>query len=364
MTSSSDPIHIQIGGRKSKLAVLQSYTVKKLLETKYPNIKCDVLALSTLGDQVLLQPLYTFGGKSLWTKELEVLLLGPVDNYPKLDLIVHSLKDMPTHLPAEFELGAIVNRQDPRDAVCMKKGSTYKKLEDLPDGSVVGTSSIRRSAQLLKNFPNLRFESIRGNIQTRFKKLDDPLGIYSCVVLANAGLVRLGLQPRISQLLDAPDMYYAVGQGALGIEIRSDDDRIKDILKSLEDLSTTYCCLAERSLMRYLEGGCSVPLGVHSNFDEETGKLTLKAILVSPDGRESIEDEVSSIVKDKDSAEIVGITLGSRLIENGAQRILDTVDTHTVNEPPSAIMTDCSGTNTPEPPVMMNPDVNRIHKVN
>lgn len=217
-TSQLDISHIQIGGRKSKLAVVQLELVKKAIQDIYPEIDCSILALSTLGDKVQTQPLYSFGGKSLWTKELEILLMDRVDEFPQLDLIVHSLKDMPTHLPEEFELGCIFQREDPRDAIVMKLGSPYRHLRDLPAGSIVGTSSIRRLSQLIKNYPHLKFESVRGNIQTRLRKLDDPENEYCCLILASAGLIRLGLGDRITSCLD--DVYYAVGQGALGIEIK------------------------------------------------------------------------------------------------------------------------------------------------
>ncbi|CAI5759059.1 unnamed protein product [Candida verbasci] len=319
----NDISHIQIGGRKSKLAVIQSELVKKAIE-ETSNIPCSILALSTLGDKVQTQPLYTFGGKSLWTKELEILLLDAIDEFPKLDVIVHSLKDMPTNIPEGFELGCIFNREDPRDAIVMKQNSAYKSLKDLPKGSIVGTSSIRRSSQLIKNYPHLKFESVRGNIHTRLCKLDDENNEYSCLILASAGLIRLGLSDRITSYLD--DMYYAVGQGALGIEIRKDDEKIKSVLKKIEDKKATICCLAERSLMRYLEGGCSVPLGVHSDYNEITNELVLKGIIVSPDGTKYIEDEVKSVIKERQDCELIGITLGDKLKAKGAKEILDAID--------------------------------------
>ena len=306
-----DISHIQIGGRKSKLAVVQLELVKKAIQDLYPEIDCSILALSTLGDKVQTQPLYSFGGKSLWTKELEILLMDRVDEFPQLDLIVHSLKDMPTHLPEEFELGCIFQREDPRDAIVMKLGSPYVHLRDLPAGPIVGTSSIRRLSQLIKNYPHLKFESVRGNIQTRLRKLDDPENEYCCLILASAGLIRLGLGERITSCLD--DVYYAVGQGALGIEIKKDNHQIKEILKQIEDPIATVCCLAERSLMRYLEGGCSVPLGVHSEYNEHTSILTVKGIIVSPDGTKSIEAQVcDKIVNREQDCERLGIELGDK----------------------------------------------------
>ncbi|EDK44447.1 porphobilinogen deaminase [Lodderomyces elongisporus NRRL YB-4239] len=329
--------HLQIGGRKSKLAVVQSQLVQQAIQKIYPDLPSSILALSTLGDKVQTQPLYTFGGKSLWTKELEILLMDGIDDeFPRLDLIVHSLKDMPTNLPEEFELGCIFQREDPRDAIVMKQGSPYKYLRDLPAGSIVGTSSIRRSSQLIKNYPHLKFESVRGNIQTRLNKLDDPSNPYCCLILASAGLIRLGLGGRITSCLD--EVYYAVGQGALGIEIRKDDHQVKEILKKIEDPVATICCLAERSLMRYLEGGCSVPLGVHSEYNESTKKLTLKGIIVSPDGSKSIEDEVTKTIESREDCEAVGIDLGDRLKAKGAKEILDSIDmTRNINARPTEV---------------------------
>lgn len=329
--------HVQIGGRKSQLAVKQSEIVREYILKQYPHLACSILALSTLGDKIQSKPLYSFGGKSLWTKELEILLLEKIDEYPKLDLIVHSLKDMPTNLPDEFELGCILDRTDPTDALVMKKGSPYKTLKDLPDGSIVGTSSVRRSSQLLKNYPNLKFDSVRGNIHTRLRKLDDENSPFECLILASAGLVRVGLGDRITQNLDAPDMYYAVGQGALGIEIRKDDYVMKEILQSIEDLPTTYCCLAERSLMRYLEGGCSVPIGVHTSFNKETNVLHFKGIIVSPDGLHSVEDEVTVKIGSKADAEEAGIKLGDLLIDQGGKDILENINFERINQPPSPV---------------------------
>lgn len=335
-TSQLDISHIQIGGRKSKLAVVQLELVKKAIQDLYPEIDCSILALSTLGDKVQTQPLYSFGGKSLWTKELEILLMDRVDEFPQLDLIVHSLKDMPTHLPEEFELGCIFQREDPRDAIVMKLGSPYTHLRDLPAGSIVGTSSIRRLSQLIKNYPHLKFESVRGNIQTRLRKLDDPENQYCCLILASAGLIRLGLGDRITSCLD--DVYYAVGQGALGIEIKKDNHKIREILKQIEDPVATICCLAERSLMRYLEGGCSVPLGVHSEYNQHTQILTVKGIIVSPDGTQAIEAEVCGKINDRDEdCERLGIELGDKLKAQGAQDILDSIDMTRINAKPTEV---------------------------
>lgn len=327
--------HVQIGGRKSKLAVIQLKIVKLEIEKVFPNIQCSILALSTFGDKVQLKPLYSFGGKSLWTKELEALLLEPIGDYPKLDLIVHSLKDMPTNLYEEFELGCILEREDPRDVIVMKKGSPYKTLRDLPSGSVVGTSSLRRQAQLLKTCPHLNFHDVRGNLSTRISKLDDPESPYACIILAAAGLIREGLSERISCALDAPDMYYAVGQGALGIEIRKNDPVMSPLLAQLEHRPTAYCCTAERSMMRVLEGGCSVPLGVNTSWDETTLELYFKGIIVSPDGTESVEASLTSIVNSKEDAVKSGEEMARKLTELGGRRILNSINFEKINEAPS-----------------------------
>lgn len=327
------PDQIFIGGRKSKLAVAQSEIVKSKIKENFPSISCPILALTTLGDQVQNKPLYSFGGKSLWTKELEILLLQDMGEYHQLDLIVHSLKDMPTNLPEEFELGCIIKREDPSDAVLMAKNSPYKSLQELPSGSVVGTSSVRRSAQLKKNFPHLIFESIRGNLQTRISKLDDDSTDFKCIILATAGLTRVGLEHRITQRLDASLMYHAVGQGALGIEIRNNDAIIKPILKTIEDVNATICCYAERALMRTLEGGCSVPIGVWTTYDDETKMLNLKALVISVDGQKHVEDEITMKIDDykKDSA-TCGEVLARKLIDLGAKEILDEINFDKINE--------------------------------
>lgn len=336
-SSKSDliPKQVFIGGRKSKLAVAQSEIIKGLIKQQFPNITIPILALTTLGDQVQNKPLYSFGGKALWTKELEILLLQDLGDYHKLDLIVHSLKDMPTNLPEEFELGCIVEREDPSDAVLMAKNSPYKCLEDLPNGSVVGTSSVRRSAQLKRNFPHLRFESIRGNLQTRISKLDDESTDFQCIILATAGLTRVGLEHRITQRLDSSIMYHAVGQGALGIEIRKDDAIMKSILGKIEDKVATICCYAERALMRTLEGGCSVPIGVSTHFNEETRLLKLKGLVISVDGTKWVEDEVSIEISTdnyKTDSDMAGCQLAHRLIEIGAKDILNEINFDKINE--------------------------------
>ncbi|SCU81196.1 LAMI_0B05138g1_1 [Lachancea mirantina] len=333
MSDKQEAEHIvRIGGRKSKLAVAQSHEIKNMIESEFPHLRCTIRALKTLGDQVQSKPLYSFGGKAVWTKELEELLYEE-DKEKRIDIIVHSLKDMPTSLPDGFEIGCVSPRVDPRDCLIMAKSSPYKGLDDLPDGSVVGTSSIRRSAQLRRKYPKLKFESVRGNIQTRLSKLDDPATPFACIVLATAGLVRVGLADRITQRFDASTMYYAVGQGALGVEIRSNDSWVKQILEKISDKHATVCCLAERSLMRTLEGGCSVPIGVESHFDEDSKTLRLRGIVVSVDGTQAVEDEYSMKIDNvRQDAIICGQQLAHRMAKNGAKKILDEINLSKVEQ--------------------------------
>lgn len=320
------PRHIRIGGRQSQLAVIQSEHVKSLIEEEFPDIKCTVFALQTLGDQQQSKPLYSFGGKALWTKELEDLLYDDNEEH-RLDIIVHSLKDMPTTLLDGFELGGITKRVDPSDCLVMPLSSPHKSLETIPAGSVIGTSSVRRSAQLKRKYPHLRFESIRGNLHTRIRKLDDPQNHFQCIILASAGLKRLGLEHRITTTFNNSVMYHAVGQGALGIEIRAKDEEMRHILNVICDECTTACCLAERQLMRSLEGGCSVPIGVESSYDKSTGRLHLGGIVVSVDGKDAVELSQESTVKDlmHDSIEC-GRLLADKMISSGAKEILEEIN--------------------------------------
>ncbi|OWB55213.1 hydroxymethylbilane synthase activity protein [[Candida] boidinii] len=323
---------LRIGSRKSKLAVKQSEIVGGVITKRFPQISTPIVTVSTLGDQFQNKPLYSFGGKALWTKELEILLLESVGEYEKIDLIVHSLKDMPTSLPDEFELGCILEREDPRDALVMKLDSPYKSLGDLPDGSVVGTSSVRRSAQLLKNFPHLQFKSVRGNINTRLSKLDDPEQGYDCIILAAAGLLRLNLDSRITQYLNEDIMYHAVGQGALGIEVRKNDPVLSKVCKEIIHFESAICCAAERSLLKFLEGGCSVPVGCKTTYNESNKTLELKAIVLSTDGKESVEDKLTATVESIKDAQELGVNLAKIMIENGAKKILDEINFDKINE--------------------------------
>jgi hydroxymethylbilane synthase len=315
---------IHVGTRRSKLAVAQADSVTAALRAAHPEINFEIHAMATMGDKNQVTPLHDFGAKSLWTFELENGLLNG-----DLDLIVHCCKDMPTQLPAKCEVGAILDRENPRDVVVMKEGSSYKTLAELPEGSVVGTSSVRRSAQIARKYPGLKFKDVRGNLGTRLSKLDDPEGEYACLILAAAGLVRIDLGHRITQWLDSKTpgggMLYSVGQGALAIEIREGDAATKALLKPLEAANTALECYAERSVMRTLEGGCSVPIGVETEW-VEPGKMLMRAIVVSLDGSEAAEAERLGEIKTKEDAEEFGIEVARILVEHGAGKILEAIN--------------------------------------
>jgi hydroxymethylbilane synthase len=213
----------------------------------------------------------------------------------------------------------------------MKSGSPYKSLADLPTGSIVGTSSVRRSAQIHRNYPHLVFKSVRGNIHTRLTKLDDPESEYSCIILAAAGLIRCNFENRITKYLNEDEMYHAVGQGAIGIEIKKNNEKMRLLCSVIGCRSTTWKCVAERSLLRTLEGGCSVPVGVWTTLKEDN-ILQLKAIVLSVDGLESVEDvHEKKITCDKDPFDL-GIELAEKLIAKGAKKILDEINFSKIQE--------------------------------
>lgn len=225
-------------------------------------------------------------------------------------------------------LGAIPPRGDPRDAFVVKSGHSFQTLAELPPGAAVGTSSIRRTAQLALKYPHLRVLDVRGNIETRLAKLDAKDGPFDALILAAAGLIRIDLSHRISQFLDSKHggMLYAVGQGAIGVEVRDDDDNMKRLLAAIDHRPTSLACLAERSLLRTLEGGCSAPLGVETTWDPEAKELLeMKAVVVSPDGKESVDISQKREVNDPTSAEQFGIDAANNLIERGAGKILEEI---------------------------------------
>ncbi|EJT98877.1 porphobilinogen deaminase [Dacryopinax primogenitus] len=304
-----------IGSRASKLALIQANLVLSSLRIAHPTQSFDILTVSVEGDRNKSQALYLLGGKSLWTKELELELLGG-----GVDMIVHSLKDVPTTLPEGCELGAVLSREDPRDSLVVKSGLEYKTLEDLPQGSVVGTSSVRRVAQLKRTFPHLQFQDVRGNLDTRIAKLDAATGPYTALILARAGLVRMGWGERISSDLSAPSFLHAVGQGALGVEVRSGDQKVAELLRGVGDQATEWRTTAERAMLRVLEGGCSVPVGAHTVFQGQ--ELTLLGSVTSLDGTVHVQREVVGVVSSEEEAREVGERCARLLVQDGAGEIL------------------------------------------
>lgn len=400
---------VVLSSRKSELAVRQAKQVQTLLEERYgltspalaesdsldpqqtqesadirsflqsfaPEsgvirpIQFSTRTMSTLGDLNLKSPLYVIGGegRSIWTKELEVALMAGA-----VDAIVHSLKDVPTTMPEGVELAAILEREDPRDALVVKQGLPYKSLSEMPQGSVIGTSSVRRVSLLRRAYPQLMFSDVRGNINTRLAKLDAEDGPYTALVLAAAGLKRMELDHRITTYVSAPVMLHAVGQGSLAVEVRTPqgegeaaarDARIQHMVRSVSSWRATWRCAAERALMHRMEGGCSIPLGVSTHFDDhdaiegqlnerletpaemahsgialpdvkvsrvpppEGCRLTLSAVIVSLDGSRQCFHTHTKLCYNLMDAEQLGYEVGSELEhKQNARVILDEIEHH------------------------------------
>ncbi|NES98492.1 MAG: hydroxymethylbilane synthase [Desertifilum sp. SIO1I2] len=312
-TVSSPSRTIRIGSRKSQLALVQTHWVQEQLQKHYPNRTFEVHTMSTQGDNILDVALSKIGDKGLFTKELE---LGMLHN--QVDFAVHSLKDLPTNLPEGLVLGCVTERENPADALVVHEKHKDKQLATLPPGTIVGTSSLRRLAQLRHHYPHLEFKDIRGNLNTRLAKLD--AGEYDALILAVAGLQRLGMAERIHQAIPSDVSLHAVGQGALGIECRAEDAEVLELLKALEHQPTAQRCYAERAFLRELEGGCQVPIGVQTVIEGET--LTLTGMVASLDGQRLIKDTTSGAAT---QAEELGIELANKLKDQGAQAILNEI---------------------------------------
>jgi hydroxymethylbilane synthase len=242
--------------------------------------------------------------------------------------VVLTTTDMPTTLPDSCDLAPIPLRDDPRDALVVKASLPYTSLQTLPEGAVVGTSSVRRSAQLRRLYPHLRFANLRGNVETRLAKVDNPESEYTCMVMSAAGLERIGLKHRITQYMGSKDggILHAVGQGALGLEIRKGDSETLELVSNLADRWSTLACLAERALMRTLEGGCSVPIGVETEWvDRAQSILRITAIVVSLDGSQSVQDSIHVTVRTIEEAAALGQELAARLVKAGAGDILNAI---------------------------------------
>jgi len=301
---------LKIATRQSPLALWQANYVKDRLQQLYPDLTIELVPMVTKGDVILDSPLAKIGGKGLFVKELENALLNK-----KADIAVHSMKDVPMQFPEGLGLAVICQREDPRDAFV---SHSYRTFAELPQGAVVGTSSLRRQCQLKALRPDLDIRSLRGNVGTRLSKLDN--GDYDAIILASAGLIRLGLADRIASFIDVEQSLPAAGQGAVGIECRTDDMQVQALLAPLADAETTYCVLAERAMNNHLQGGCQVPIGGYAVLQQ--GQLYLRALVGNIDGSRIIRAEGKSAVE---NAEALGVQIAEQLLAQGADKILQAI---------------------------------------
>ncbi len=301
---------IIIGTRGSKLALWQANYVKNEIENRYKSIKVELKIIKTKGDKILDVPLAMVGGKGLFVKEIEEALLRE-----EIDLAVHSMKDVPTFFPEGLCLPIITKREDYRDAFISKNG---KKLNDMPEKSVIGTSSLRRKSQLMNIRKDFKIKDLRGNVDTRLRKLEE--GQFDGIILAVAGLRRMGFEDRITQYLDESIMIPAIGQGALGIEIRENDNKILEIVSFLKDEKTFIEVSAERAFLKELEGGCQVPIGCYGKINGN--KLILVGFVADVEGKNFIKEDISGEIKD---FEKLGVELANNILSKGGKEILKKV---------------------------------------
>ena len=298
-----------IATRGSKLALWQAEHVRERLEARHAGLEVELLVLKTKGDIILDVPLAKVGGKGLFVKEIEdALLTGAAD------IAVHSMKDVPMVLPEGLILGAVPEREVCNDLFLSER---HASLADLPSGAVLGTSSLRRQAQVLAMRPDLKVAMLRGNVETRLRKMKE--GQYDAIILARAGVKRLGLGATFQQDLTPPDFLPAVGQGALGVEMREDRKDLRELLAFMEDEPTRLCVMAERSFLRRLDGGCQVPIAAHAVL--EGGELSLQALVAGTDGKTVIRGSLRAAASHEE-AERMGVALAEDLLSRGANRIL------------------------------------------
>lgn len=307
---------IRIGTRASALALWQAEWVKSELEKKYPGMTVSLTKIKTTGDKILDVPLAQVGGKGLFVKEIEEAMLAN-----EIDIAVHSMKDVPTLFPDGLHLSCITKREDARDALLTRNNMKFK---DLPQGATIGTSSLRRQAQLMSVRPDFRIQQLRGNVDTRLRKLKE--GQFDAIILAAAGVRRLGLAENVSEYLDPAISLPAIGQGALGIECRVDDRELNDLIAFFNHQDTRTCVTGERALLRRLEGGCQVPIACYGQM--MNGKLHLIGLVGSVDGKRIIKDTIEG---EADKAEKLGVTLAEKLLSKGADVILREVYGHTTD---------------------------------
>ncbi|MDT8336060.1 MAG: hydroxymethylbilane synthase [Desulfurivibrionaceae bacterium] len=301
---------VRIGTRASLLAMTQSTNIKNLIEARYPGTTVELVKIITKGDKIVDVPLAKVGGKGLFVKELEEAMLSR-----EVDMAVHSMKDVPSELPDELHIGVVTKREDPRDAFLSVK---YQSFSELPQGARVGTSSLRRKSQLAALRPDLVIEDLRGNLDTRIRKLDE--GIYDAIILATAGLNRMQWSERITARFSPEEMLPAVAQGAVGIELRRDSEELLAGLAFLQDKETTIAVEGERAFLHRLEGGCQVPIGAFGTVDGS--RLTLTGLIASIDGKEVLKKQLVGEVND---AKSMGVKLAEELLEMGGRRILEEV---------------------------------------
>ena len=300
---------LRLGTRSSPLALWQANWVKAELEKQWAGLSVELVPIKTTGDKILNVPLAEVGGKGLFTKEIDEALLAG-----KVDLAVHSMKDIPYQLPSGIDFGAIPEREDPHDAFI----SNGRQLGDLPPGAVIGTSSLRRQVQLRHRFPSIRLLPLRGNVDTRLRKVAS--GEFDGIVLALAGLKRLGQTAVITQIIDDSLMLPAIGQGALGIACRTGDVAVRGKLLPLDHVATRLTVSAERGLLAVLEGSCKVPIAGHGKL--HAGRITLRGLVANLSGSVVIADEISGEAGDELAARELGLKLGKQLVDRGARDIL------------------------------------------
>ena len=298
---------LRIATRSSPLALWQAEEVTRRLKALYPNLDIQLVKMTTKGDQILDAPLAKVGGKGLFVKELEVGMLAG-----EADIAVHSMKDVPVEFPEGLELALIMEREDPRDAFV---SNNFDNLSSLPKGAVVGTSSLRRQTQIRERYPDLKIDWLRGNVNTRLKKLDD--GDYDAIILAAAGLKRLGFNERIRSCLEPEESLPAIGQGAIGIETRSDDEAVKQLIAPLGDVDTTLRVSAERAMNATLNGGCQVPLAGYAVLEGD--QLYMRGLVGEPNGSRVLRAEIRGPAK---NAVDLGVKLAQDLLAQGAGEIL------------------------------------------
>jgi hydroxymethylbilane synthase len=302
---------IIVGSRASELALTQTRWVIQCLKEKFTDIDFEIVEIKTIGDKILDKTLDKIGGKGLFVKEIEAALLQN-----EIDIAVHSMKDVPTEMTEDLIIGAITKREDIRDVLISKDGLN---IANLPLGARIGTSSLRRAAQLLNFRPDLKIEPIRGNIATRIKKIEQ-LDLDG-VILAAAGILRMGWEDQITEYISTDICIPAVGQGALGIQVRSKDQEIIDLVKELNDPAVEICVNAERSFMRELKGGCHVPIGAYAWMDGEN--VSMKTVVSAPDGKAQIKLEETSHPRD---GEMLGINMAAKSLKQGAEEILTRIE--------------------------------------